>query len=526
MRSPGLVLVNGTLLTQDRRRPRADALAVLDGRIVAVGTREDVESLAGASTRRVDLDRGTLLPGFNDSHVHVWKVGQLLTSILDLRSTGSLGELALALRRRDAELSEGSWLLGRGYNEARMAEGRQPHRLDLDRAVPGRPVALTRTCGHMLVANTRALELAGIGRETPDPPGGALVRDERGEPTGLLQETAMGLLRGAIPEPTPEEYAGMVVAAHRAQHRRGITSATEAGALPDLLLAYRKLDDDGALSLRMNVMAMRLSERDGRPLPLPEKRATDFLRIDSVKLFADGGLSGATAALHQRYRHVPAAGLLRLSSEEVYSHGRDAQEAGLRVCTHAIGDRAIDAVLEAYERLAEEGGRGNRLEHFGLPDARQIERAVRVGAIAAPQSVFLHALGENFRRYLTEDYLKRTYPLRSMLALGLPVALGSDAPVVPDDSPLLGIETAVTRRTEAGARIAPEEWISVEDALYAYTMGGALASGDAENRGSLTPGKWADLVVLDRNPESVPAEEISRIRVVNTFVSGELVHGA
>jgi hypothetical protein len=196
------------------------------------------------------------------------------------------------------------------------------------------------------------------------------------------------------------------------------------------------------------------------------------------------------------------------------------------VCTHAIGDRAIDAVLGAYERLAEEGGRGHRLEHFGLPDARQIERAVRVGAVAAPQSVFLHALGENFRRYLTDDYLRRTYPLRSMIARGLPVALGSDAPVVPDDSPLLGIESAVTRRTEAGASIAPEESISVSDALYAYTMGGAVLSGDAENRGSLTPGKWADLVLLDRNPESVPVDEISRIRVLKTFVSGELVHSA
>jgi hypothetical protein len=526
MPSPDLVLVNGTLLTQDRLRPRADALAVLDGRIVAVGSRGDVESLAGPSTRRIDLEGGTLLPGFNDSHVHVWKMGQLLTDVLDLRSTASLGELALALRRRDSELSRESWLLGRGYNEARLAEGRQPHRGDLDRAVADRPVALTRTCGHMLVANSRALRLAGIDRETPDPPGGALVRDERGEPTGLLQETAMGLLRGVMPEPTPAEYAEMVVAAHGAQHRRGITSASEAGALPDLLDAYRKLDDDGGLKLRMNVMAMRLSDRDGRPLPLPQRRATDFLRIDSVKLFADGGLSGATAALHHHYRHEPTTGLLRLSNDEVYSYGRDAQDAGLRVCTHAIGDRAIDAVLHAYERLAEEGGRGHRLEHFGLPDARQIERAVRAGAMAAPQAVFLHALGENFRRYLTEDYLRRTYPLRSMIARGLPVALGSDAPVVPDDSPLLGIEAAVTRRTEAGAPIAPQESISVSDALYAYTMGGAVLSGDAGNRGSLTPGKWADLVLLDRNPESVPAEEIASVCVVKTFVSGEVVHAA
>jgi hypothetical protein len=524
MSAPSLVLVNGTLLTQDRRRPRAEALAVDSGRIVAVGSRTEIEPLAGPSTTRIDLEGGALLPGFNDSHVHVWKVGQLLEGILDLRSIGSLAELELSVRKRDSELSEGSWLLGRGYNEARMAEGRQPTRLELDRAAPNRPAALTRTCGHMLVANSRALELAGIDRNTADPPGGAVARDERGEPTGLLMETAMGLLRGVMPEPSPEEYRDMVVAANGSQLRKGITSATEAGATPRLLDAYRELDRALNLRLRVNVMAMRLSEQDGRPYPLPEKFGSDVLRIDSVKLFADGGLSGATAALRETYRHEPTRGLLRLSKEEILSYGRDAQEAGLRVCTHAIGDRAIDEVLDAYERLAEMGGRGHRLEHFGLPDAEQIERAARVGAMAAPQAVFLHALGANFQRYLSRDYLSRTYPIRSMLDRGLVVALGSDAPVVPDDSPLLGIQAAVTRRTREGESIAPNEAIRVEDALYAYTMGGALLSGDGENRGSLAAGKWADFVLLQRNPESVPSEEIAAIRVVKTFVSGEVVH--
>ncbi len=523
---PDSIFYNGTLLTQDPALPRAEALAVTEGRIEAVGARGDIEALAGPHTERIDLEGRTLVPGFNDSHVHVWKVGQLLTSILDLRATRSLEELKSSIRRRDRELPEGAWLLGRGYNEQFLAEGRQPTRGDLDLAAADRPVALTRTCGHMIVGNSRALALAGVSRDTADPAGGEVARDSSGEPTGLVKENAMGLLKAVIPEPTVSEYAEMVVAAGEAQLAKGITSASEAGANPALLEAYRALDRARKLPHRFHVMAMRLSEESARPLPVPAKHLSDFLRIDSVKLFADGGLSGATAALHGTYRHEPVRGLARLDEEEIFSLGLEAQQAGFRVCTHAIGDRAIDTVLSAYERLHASGGRGNRLEHFGLPDRTQIERARRIGAIAAPQTVFLHALGVNFRRYLKDEYLARTYPIRSMLRGGLTVALGSDAPVVADDRPLLGIQAAVTRRDEEGESIAPEEAITAEEALYAYTMGGAIASGEEANRGSLSPGKWADFAVLERNPCEAEASEISAIAVVRTFVSGRVVFAA
>jgi predicted amidohydrolase YtcJ len=520
------IIINGILLTQDPALPRAEALAIEKGRISAVGSREDIEALAGPGTERIDLEGRTLVPGFNDSHVHVWKVGQLLEGILDLRATASLVELKETVRRRDRELPGNAWLLGRGYNEQFLREGRQPTRWDLDAAAPDRPVALTRTCGHMIVGNTKALALAGIVRGTPDPPGGEIERDPAGEPTGLVKENAMGLLKAVIPEPTVSEYAAMILAAGRAQLSKGITSASEAGATPVLLEAYRALDRANELAHRFHVMAMRLSEESARPLPLPRVHHSDALRIDSVKLFADGGLSGATAALHGTYRHQAVRGLARLDAEQIFCLGLEAQEAGLRVCTHAIGDAAIDAVLSAYERLHERGGQGHRLEHFGLPDRDQIERARRTGAFAAPQSVFLHALGMNFRRYLSDEYLARTYPIRSMLRGGLVVALGSDAPVVPDDHPLLGVQAAVTRKDREGVAIAPGEAISAEEALYAYTMGGAVASGDGANRGSLTAGKWADLAVLERNPCETSPEEIASIAVSRTFVSGRSVFAA
>lgn len=516
-----LLFFGGVILTQEPAQPRAEALAVRDGRIVGVGSRAEIESLAGGGARRIDLGGRTLLPGFNDAHVHVWKLGHLLTTMLDLRSVESLRALEETLRAYDATLGENAWLLGRGYNEAQMTEGRQPTRWDLDRAVPHRPVALRRTCGHMMVVNSRALELAGVTSSTREPPGGRIDRDPGGEPTGLLKESAMGLLKRVIPPPSVEEYEAMIAATHRHQVARGITSATEAGAEPDLLLAYRELERRRALAVRMNVMAMRLGDGDTEPLPLPERFLSDFLRVDSVKLFADGGLSGATAALRAPYRDTNDRGVVRLEEEDLFELAREAGAKGLRVATHAIGDRAIDTVLTVYEKLPQLAR--PRLEHFGLPDGESLRRAVRRGAIAVPQTVFLHSLGANFRRYLTGDYLRRVYPIRSMLDAGVVVALSSDAPVVPDDNPLLGIQAAVTRQDRQGESIAPEEAIGIEEALYAYTMGGAIASGDQNNRGSLAPGKWADVVVLDQNPFDVAPGRLSTIAVDMTFIGGGLV---
>jgi predicted amidohydrolase YtcJ len=524
------VVVNGVLRTQDPARPQAEALAVSSGRIVAVGSRTDIESLARAGTKRIDLEGGTLLPGFYDSHVHVWKVGQLQTHILDLRRVSGLEELLSLVRERDRSLPEGAWLLGRGYNEATMKEGVQPTRADLDRAARHRPIALTRTCGHMMVVNSRALALAGVTSATPSPPGGHMARDDSGAATGLLQETAMGLVKRVLPEPTVEDYEEMVVAAGRSQLAKGITAASEAGAYADLVEAYRRLDREHRLPIRIHVMAMRLADESVEPLPLPTPFVSDSLRVDSVKLFADGGLSGGTAALREPYRSRNGSerGILRADAAELFEHALAAQQSGLRVCTHAIGDVAIEAVLDAYERLETVSNprRGHRIEHFGLPDSAQIARAARLGVIVASQTVFLHALGTNFRRRLSEGYLERTYPVRSMLRAGLVVALGSDAPVVPDDNPLLGVQVAVTREDADGKPIAPQETIAIEQALYCYTMGGALASGDARDRGSLSAGKWADMVHLDRDPMTTPVESLTEIRVLRTFVAGNIAYEA
>ena len=501
----------------------ATALAVAGGRITVVGADDDVLALRGPDTDVVDLAGQTLIPGFVDAHAHIWKIGHLLTTLLDVRGAASLGDVATRLRAHAGRFPPGTWLQGRGYNEARFSDGRAPTRADLDAAVSDRPVVLMRTCAHIVVCNSRALEEAGIGRDTEAPAGGEIDRGADGEPTGVLRETAMGLVLRLIPRPTQDEYDAMITAALRHQLSLGITSTTDAGVAPELLDTYRRIDGEGRLPARVNVMALRVVDGVG-PVPLPARRHhSDRLRIDTVKFFADGGLSGATAALSVPYRHADTRGVLRFQDDELLAFAREAHDAGWRIATHAIGDMAIDQVLRVYEAC----GRGplrHRIEHFGLPTADHLARAARAGVIAAPQTVFVHALGRNFRQYLPDALLARAYPVRAMLDAGVTVALSSDAPVVEDDSPLRGMQAALLRRDADGEAIAPAEAITIDEALDAYTRGGAVASGDDGDRGRLQPGMLADLAVVSGDLRTTPAEALTSLRVTQTWIGGQQVY--
>jgi predicted amidohydrolase YtcJ len=518
-----LVLHNGRVLTQTASPPAA-AVGIRDGRIAAVGRDADVLCAAGPSTRRIDLAGRTLVPGLNDAHAHIWKIGHLLTTMLDLRGVGSIDELTERVRRFGQRLPDGAWLLGRGYNEAAMSERRPPTRDDLDRAAPDRPVVLTRTCGHIYAVNSRALAAAAIGPDTSAPVGGIVERDARGRPTGLLHETAMGLVARVMPAPSAADYEAMILAALHHQLSLGITSSSDCGVSPALLAVYRGLDAKRALPSRINVMPLRRVDGVAAPVPLPERFESDTLRVDTIKFLADGGLSGATAALSVNYRHVEQKGVLRFDRDELRELCRETHDASWRIATHAIGDVAIGQMLDIYETLGpHRRGFAHRIEHFGLPDASQLARAAALGVIAAPQAIFIHSLGRNFRNCLPDALLPRTYPLRAMLDAGIPIALSSDAPVVEDDNPLLGMMAAITRRDKEGHLIAPEQAIDAREALYGYTMGGAIASGDERNRGSVEVGKWADLAVLSADPLSVPPETLPGITVDLTLVGGQIV---
>jgi predicted amidohydrolase YtcJ len=516
-----LVLHNACVLTQAGHT--VTAVAVRHGRIAAVGESADLLCAAGPGSARLDLGGRTLVPGFNDAHAHIWKIGHLRTAMLDLRRVHSIEELNEKVRSASAQMPADAWVIGRGFNEAVLRERRAPTRYDLDAAAPHHPVVLTRTCGHICAVNGVALQRAGIRANTAAPPGGVIDRNERGEPTGLLHETAMGLVTRAMPPPGAAEYEAMIDAALRHQLSLGITSSSDCGVSPQLLKVYRDMEAKGALPARINVMPLRRLDGSSDAVPLPEQFVSDRLRVDTVKFLADGGLSGATAALSVPYRHADTRGVLRFDTGELRELCREAHAAAWRIATHAIGDVAIDQVLSIYEVLdAHPRGYAHRIEHFGLPDAVQLTRAARLGVIAAPQTVFIHSLGRNFREYLPDAFLPRCYPVRAMIDAGVTVALSSDAPVVEDDNPLLGISAACTRRESGGDTIAPEQAITVEEALYAYTMGGAHASGDAANRGSIVPGKWADLAVLSGDPLATEPDSLIDLSVDMTFLAGEV----
>lgn len=444
----------------------------------------------------------TILPGFHDAHVHIWKVGQLLTDLLDLRGVGSLEGLKRLLEERDRLLPPGAWLLGRGWNEALL--GAWPTRDFLDQVLPHRPVVLTRTCAHIHVANTKALEAAGIGPDTTNPPGGEIRYRE-----GLLLERAYGLLEKAMPRRSVEDYQRYILAGARHLLAHGITSALEPGADPLLLEAYRRLDQEGRLPLRVSVLAVVRPDGEEATYPLPAPYRSERLVIAGVKFFADGGLSGASAAVSRPYREEGGQGVLRLTAEELFELALPAHEKGFFIATHAIGDVAILEVLKAYQKLyqARPLPLRHRLEHFGLPSPKALAQARALGIWAVPQPIFLEELRENFLRYLPKEFLAWCYPLARMEGAGLALAFSSDAPVVREVNPLKG--------ALAAGRPLMGRGIPLGRALFYYTQPEASALPPAR----LWPGHAADLVAFDRDPFRYPEEA----RVVRVEVDGVAV---
>jgi hypothetical protein len=518
------LFVNGNILSLQNRR-RASEVAVAAGKVVAVGERGELRSQAGPSTEVVDLGGGTLTPGFEDAHAHVWKMGQLLTTSLDLRRTGSIEAIGELIRKRDATLPRGAWLLGRGFNEISLSEQRRPTRRDLDRFAPERPIVLTRTCGHIFVANSIALSLAGIDRSTPNPDGGLIERELDGEPSGLLHETAVGIVNRVIPPPTRADYKGMIRAALAHQLSLGITASSDCGVLPELLESYLEMDRDGELPARMLVMPLGRPDGSSGPLALPRQHRSPMLRVDTVKFLADGGLSGATAALSVPYRNSESTGLARFQADDLLALFASAHQSCWRIATHAIGDVAIELVLGLYEQLgAHPAGLAHRIEHVGLPSAGQLKRMAAAGVLAVTQPIFLDELGANFSAFVPDALFERIYPFKAMLQAGLVVAFSSDAPVVENDSPLKGIEAAITRRTREGKTILPDQAITAEEGLTAYTRAAAEVAGEEQTRGSIQEGRWADFALLSADPTRVAAEAIGDIRVERTYLGGKLVY--
>ncbi len=457
------------------------------------------------------------LPAFNDAHIHIWKVGDLLTYMLDLRGVKSIAEMQDKIADFARKNPENEWILARGFNEANFPDGKMPTRHDLDKVLIDKPLHVIRTCAHIAVLNSKALEFCGITNKTTVPSGGEIRLDDRGEVNGILSETALGLAKRKIPAYSSAQYHRMILAAQDEFLKYGIAAATDPAVHPELMEVYKAMDVAGELKIRINAIPILVPDGASEALPLPDFYESAMLKVNTVKLFSDGGLSGKTAAIKHFYKNSTEQGVLRLGFDFFKKIAQNAQNEGFMIATHAIGDAAIEQVLSVYEAISKHNHKGlrHRIEHLCLPELSHLCRMKELGTSSVTQPIFLYELGQNYRNYLPDYYLENVLPFRSMLDAGINVAFSSDAPVVKNFNPLLGIQNAVTRRDAQGELVAKYQKISVLEAISAYTEGGAVAQND-----DFSARKLNDFVLLDKNPNEVPENEISQIRVLETWVNG------
>lgn len=534
-----LVLLNGKVVTVDPSDTIAEAVAVRDGRIVKVGSTAEIRRLAGRRSRVIDLEGKTVLPGFIDSHEHCIRRG-LQADWVNCASPPmiSIDDIVEALAAKATEKPEGEWIIGHWFDESKLEEGRFPTRYDLDKASTRHPIYLGRAGGHNSVANTLALRIVGISRDTPQPQGGRIEKDESGEPTGRLDElSAMNLVRSKIPAPSPEEAAEMMVRNWPAVEEEllswGLTTIHEAHVKAPEATAYQELLRQGRLRLRVGLMLDGMTPYQGHATSDLSRQGlrTDFgwgdgLRVIGVKLGVDGAMGSHTAALHKPYENEPEnRGIVRVTQEELTEETVRCHLAGLRVCIHAIGDRAIDmaldAVEEALKRKPWEDHR-HRIEHAGYVEEPQLERMKRLGVAVSASIGFCYPIGDSHLKALGPDRMKGYYPMRSFKEYGIVAGGNSDG--FGSNWAITGIHGCVTRKTLRGKVLAKEQAISVMDAIRAYTINGAYLEGTKGEKGSLEPGKLADMVILDRDITSIDPEEIVYTKVLMTIVGGEVVY--
>lgn len=522
-----LILHNASIYTMDPRAPVVDALAILGDRIVAAGSNNELGGALAPRGRALDLGGQTVIPGMIDAHIHFVGYGHRLSQV-NLHEVPSLKEALRRIAGRIQQAAPGEWILGGGWNCNLWGNGAFPDRHDLDPISPENPVALSSKDGHSLWANTAALELSGVTSETPDPPGGHIRREPSGEPTGILQENANGLVRDAIPPLSLEEA---IVACERGianAHRVGLTGIHDCEG-QGALAAFQELRRRSRLTLRV-LMHIPSGDIDSAiALGIRDGLGDAWLRICGIKAFTDGALGSRSAWMLDPYEDDPSnRGIPTTTPSELRALVARANQAGLSVAVHAIGDAANREVLDAIEasRGSAPSHLRNRIEHVQLLHPDDLPRLAQLDVVASMQPI--HATSDiDIADQHWGPRAATSYAWRGLLDTGARLAFGSDAPVE-DPSPLLGIHAAVTRRRPDGypgpKGWYPEQRLTVGEAVYAYTMGAAYASGEEALKGSLSPGKLADLVILDQDIFRIEPADILHTRVLGTMVGGEFVY--
>ena len=527
-----LIIVNARVWTVDPARPEAEAVAVVGDRIVAVGARTDVEKWRTPTTRVIDAGGRFVMPGFNDAHVHLMTGGAQLANV-DLKDAATPGEFARRIGERAKGAAKGEWILGGNWDEQGWPGAPLPTRTLVDGVTPDTPVFVTRYDEHMSLANSVALRLAGVTAATPDPPGGVIVRDAKGNPTGILKDAAQAYVFKVIPPPTAEQRARTLRRALGHMASLGVTSVQDMGPDPDDVAIYEALASRGELTARIRAvpaevsLATRLGSGPARHHP------SAFLRVSGAKGFADGSLGSTTAYFFEPYTDDPASRGL-LADEMQPLDGMRARliaidKAGEQLCIHAIGDRAISMVLDLFEDVQRANGprdRRPRVEHSQHVAPKDFIRYAQLGAIASVQPYHAIDDGKWAEKRIGAERAKTTYAFRSFLDNRVRLAFSTDWPVAPLD-PMQTLYAAVTRATLDGKRPGgwvPEQKVSVSQAIEAYTLGAAYAEFEEGNKGSIRVGKLADIVMLSGDPFGVPPEAIAGLKVAMTMAGGKVVY--
>lgn len=531
--SADLILKNGHIITLNSSNAIVNAVAVKDGRIFRTGSDKDIEEYTGSDTKVIDLKGQTVVPGLIDAHGHVLGLGKFLNNI-DLKGTLSYQEVVELVRKKAETVPEGSWILGRGWDQNDWENTDFPHHTLLSEAVPNHPVWLTRIDGHAGLANAKAMELADVGRETRAPAGGKLYSDEQGELTGVFVDNAEALIYDVIPGLTEKEKADLLTAAGQHCASVGLTMVGDAGIPADQIVLYKQLIDEGKLAVRVYAMLDQPKPDVDVHAYFSDNRILntgDFMfSVRSVKLYMDGALGSRGAAMIQPYSDDPGnTGLVTIEKSVALDICRIALEEGFQVCTHAIGDKGNRLILDVYENALEGSETDDhrfRVEHAQILSPEDIPRFSKLGVIPSMQPT--HATSDMYwaEERVGPDRIKGAYAWRSLMNSGSKIPCGSDFPIE-SNNPLLGIYAAVTRQDVKGYPEGgwyPEEKMTRLEALKGFTVWAAESMFLEEHKGSIEEGKLADFTVLSKDIMTIEPSEMLNTQVVYTIVGGKIVY--
>ncbi|MGC9997599.1 MAG: amidohydrolase [Terriglobia bacterium] len=544
-RGVDLILLHGKVWTGESAPGSSatrivEAVAIANGRILAVGSDEEIRAYASPNTTVIDLKGRLAVPGLSDSHAHFIQGGFQLLSV-DLKDSRSEEEFVRRIAEKARTLPPGRWMQGGDWDEEAWPSEKLPTRWLIDPVTPRTPVFISRYDGHAVLANSLALELAGITKETPDPPGGVIVRDPKsGEPTGVLKDEAQDLVAKVIPRPSQAEMEEALRAALKEAARVGLTSIHDITVGPEAwngnftgeIELLRRAELEGWLTCRIYAITPIANWKNLEQAGISHDMGSDFLEMGAVKAFADGSLGSRTAWMFKPYDDDPSnSGLpmpIMAPPAKLEEIARQADKAVIQICTHAIGDRAVSSLLDIYERIGGEHPAAHRfrVEHAQHVRPEDFARFGKLGIVASMQPYHAVDDGRWAEKRIGHERARSSYAWKSMLGAGAKLAFGSDWPVAPLD-PLLGIYAAVTRATLDGKNPGgwfPEQRLTVEEALRAYTLGAAYAAFQEKEKGTISPGKLADVVVLSDDLFQIPPERIKDVRVEVTIVGGKVVY--